>query len=316
MRESSQAPGTLTISIFAVAVLLGGANFVAVSFSNQEMAPFWGAGLRFTLAGLLFIGISLALRLKWPRGRLLLLTGFYGIVTFTISYALMYWALLQVTAGMAAVVLAIVPLLTPLLASLHRLETLNRRAVLGAFIALAGIVWMTVGPEGLTLPLAGLTAILLAALSIGESVILGKKVSNNHPAMTNAVAMAVGAPVLLILSALVGETWIIPTQPEVIWSVVYLVTFGSVGLFVSFLMVVRRWTASATSYAFVLFPVVAMGLEAWLLGVPITGRSLTGAIVVMAGVWFGVFAPAAAGSGESKATDDPDDAVKLQTSME
>ncbi|MDQ1595041.1 MAG: hypothetical protein QOH40_1597, partial [Arthrobacter pascens] len=32
----------LTLAAFSVAVLLGGANFVAVRLSNQELAPFWG----------------------------------------------------------------------------------------------------------------------------------------------------------------------------------------------------------------------------------------------------------------------------------
>ncbi len=290
MDQSTQRPGAFTLATFLVAVVIGGGNFVAVSFSNRELPPFWGAGLRFTLAGTLFVGIALVLRLRWPRGRQLVLTGVYGFFTFTLSYALMYWALLQVTAGMAAVVLAIVPLVTPLLAAIQRLEPLNRRAVFGALIALGGIVWMTIGPGGLTLPLAGLIAMLTASLTIGQSVILSKRVSANHPAMTNAVAMAFGAPLLLVLSALAGESWVVPSQPEVVWSLLYLVTFGSIGLFVAFLLVVRRWTTSATAYAFVLFPVVTMVLEAWLGDVPLTMRGVTGAVAVMAGVWFGAFA--------------------------
>lgn len=35
--------------VFATVVLVGGGNFVAVRFSNRELAPFWGAGLRFAL---------------------------------------------------------------------------------------------------------------------------------------------------------------------------------------------------------------------------------------------------------------------------
>jgi len=125
---------------------------------------------------------------------------------------------------------------------------------------------------------------------VSQSVIIGKRVSADHPAMINAVGMAIGVPVLLAISAVAGESWILPQAPEVVWSVVYLVTVGSVGLFVLFLLVVRRWTASATAYAFVLFPVVAMFLEAWLEDVPLTVRGLAGALIVMTGVWFGVLA--------------------------
>ena len=67
----------------------------------------------------------------------------------------------------------------------------------------------------------------------------------------------------------------------------YLVTLGSVGLFVLLLLVVRRWTASATSYMFVLFPVVTMVLDALLADEKITVNGVVGAILVTTGVWFG-----------------------------
>ena len=273
---------------FVCVVILGGSNFVAVRFSNQELEPFWGAGLRFAIAALAFIAYVLARRLPWPRGRLLWLTAGYGIVTFTLSYALMYWALVEVTAGIAAVVLAMVPLITPFLAAAHRIEPVSGRAVVGAIIALAGVVWMTVGPDGLLLPMAGLAAILIAALSVSEGVVLSKTVAGNHPAMTNAVSMASGSILMLVISALAGETWVIPQQTAARIALVYLVVFGSILLFVLTLLVVRRWTASSMAYAFVLFPVVAIVLEALLGEVPLTTRNVLGAAVVMLGVWFGV----------------------------
>jgi hypothetical protein len=58
-------------------------------------------------------------------------------------------------------------------------------------------------------------------------------------------------------------------------------------LFVLVLLVVRRWTASASSYMFVLFPVVTLALAAWVVSEPITLPAVIGAALVMAGVWFG-----------------------------
>jgi drug/metabolite transporter (DMT)-like permease len=146
---------------------------------------------------------------------------------------------------------------------------------------------MTVGADGLVIPLDGLIAILAASFTIAQSVILGKHVSGNHPVITNAVGMSIGAPLLLVFSLIVGETWVVPSQAETIAAVSYLVLLGSVGLFILTLLVVRRWTASAMSYAFVLFPVVTMLAEAWILDEPLTMRSVIGAIAVMTGVWFG-----------------------------
>jgi drug/metabolite transporter (DMT)-like permease len=92
---------------------------------------------------------------------------------------------------------------------------------------------------------------------VGQSIIIGKRISGNHPAVTNAVGMTVGAT--LLLGSRGGRRAVVgPAEAEALWAVVYLVTLGSVGLFVLVLLVVRRWTASATSYMFVLFPVVTM----------------------------------------------------------
>lgn len=295
-------PGGLALASFGVAVILGGANFLGVRFSNRELDPFWGAGLRFTLAAALFVVIVTVLRLRWPRGRQLGLTMVYGLFTFAASYALMYWALVQVTAGVGTVILAVVPLVTLLLAVAQGHERLTGRAAAGSLLALVGIGWMVVTPSELVLPAGALLAMGAAAVTIGQSVILGKKVSGNHPAMTNAVGMLTGAAGLLVLSALAGERWIFPQQPEVILAVGYLVTLGSAGLFVLTLLVVRRWTASATSYMFVLFPFVTMALGAWLADEPVTVNAVVGAVVVVAGVWFGALSPRARAAASSGAT--------------
>ena len=92
-----------SLTAFTGAVILGGANFLAVRFSNQGLDPFWGAALRFSIAGALFVGIAVALRLRWPRGRQLFDTILFGLLSIALFYALMYWALVRVTAGMATV---------------------------------------------------------------------------------------------------------------------------------------------------------------------------------------------------------------------
>lgn len=300
-----RSPGGLTLVAFAAAVTLGGANFLAVRFSNQELAPTWGAALRFSAAAVLFVVIASTLRLPWPRGRVLMVNIVYGLLSTAVFYALMYWALVRVTAGVATVVLAVVPLVTLLLAAAQGTERLRARAVMGSLLAFAGIGWMAVGPTDVMLPISALLAMLGAALAVSQSVILGKKLSANHPATTNAVGISSGAMALLTMSALSGDRWNLPVETEVIWSVLYLVTLGSVGLFVLILLVVRHWTASATSYMFVLFPIVTMLLGAWLADEVITLHGMVGAALVMAGVWFGALSPAARRPGASTTVERP-----------
>ncbi len=293
MSTDEAAPSAPVLIAFLVASTIGGANFLAVRLSNRELPPFWGATLRFGLAALLFTLISLALRLRWPRGRELALNAAYGALAFALAYALFYWALVRVTAGVAAVIFASAPLATLLLATAQGLERLRPRGVAGALLAVAGIASMSLAPGELVLPLGALLAMLAATLSAAQAIILGKRLSGNHPAMTNAVGMSVGAALLLACSALAGESWTIPQATETRFALTYLVVFGSIGLFVLILLVSRQWTASASSYMTVLFPVVAIGLGAFIADEPITAAAVAGAVLVVLGVWIGALSPAA-----------------------
>ena len=291
MAASAGRPDPIALALFAACVLLGSGNFLAVRFSNLELPPLWGAGLRFALATGAFLTIALLSRRPWPRGLLLRRTVLFGSLNFGLFFALMYWALLQVTAGVATIVTATVPLLTLLLAVAQRLERFRPRALIGAVAALVGIGWMAFAPTDMALSAPALLALFAAALTVGQSIILGKHVSGNHPAITNTVAMASGALLLLIASRAVGESWALPTLPEARWALLYLVLFGSVGLFALTLLLIRRWAPSAASYAFVVIPLTTLLLEALVAGVPVTAAALVGAGFVVAGVWFGALAP-------------------------
>lgn len=285
--RSSVAPWLL----FAGCVLLASGNFIAVRFSNLELPPMWGAGLRFAMAAAVFAVVALVLRLPRPRGSALGLTLLFGVLNFGLFFAFGYWSLLHVTAGTATIVAAAVPLMTLLLASAQGQETLGSRALVGSLLALCGVGWlMATSAELAVTPLALLT-LLLGSVCLAESIVLAKRLSGHHPAVLNAIGMSVGAAFLLLLSLALGERWVWPATPEARWALLYLTSFGAVGLFALTLLLVRRWRASATGYMMVVVPFTTLLLEALLLGVPIRVEALVGALLVIAGVWFGALAP-------------------------
>src|SRR5258708_12777201 len=83
-------PSTTVLLVFLLVVIVGGSNFVAVRFSNRELPPFFGAGIRFVGASLLLLALSRAMRLRLPRGRALLAALAFGPFPFGISYPLPY----------------------------------------------------------------------------------------------------------------------------------------------------------------------------------------------------------------------------------
>jgi drug/metabolite transporter (DMT)-like permease len=117
-------------------------------------------------------------------------------------------------------------------------------------------------------------------------VVVSKLAGRQHPVAMNFVAMSIGALVLLIVAAAAGERLVLPDEGETQLALVYLVA-ATVGLFLLVLAVVQRWTASATSYVFVLMPVVAIAVGALIADEKITPTTVLGGAIVCVGVLVG-----------------------------
>ena len=284
--ETSRVDG-LTLVAFLAVVILGGSNAVAVRFSNFELPPFWGATIRFGLAGIIFWAIVLIRRIKIPRGGALKGALIYGSLTIGVSYAFLYWALVFVPASLAIVFLTLGPLLTFLFAWAHGQESFRWRGLLGALIAFGGIMIGLGAEVGSSLTLLPLLA-LIAGVAVGsEGTVLYKSYPKSDPMVVNAIALSIGAVILLLLSLFFGETWSLPVTQATWLAFGYLVIGGSVLMFYSFLYVLQRWTASATSYSLLLIPIATIVIANWLLDEQVSFRFLFGSAIVLIGVWFG-----------------------------
>ena len=287
---ADRVPDRRILAAFAGVVLLAGSNIVAVRFSNRELEPFWGAAIRFLGAATILWVLVLFGRYQVPRGRRLFGPTIYGLLSFLVAYAFFYWGAQEVPAGLGGTIMAAVPLLTVMLAAAHRLEPLRLRAVIGAVVAFAGIAVMSSGALAGDVQLASVLAVVVAATAASESGIVLKLLPTAHPVVTNAIGMSVGAVSLLVLSLLTGEAPAWPRSPSVTAAVVYL-ALASPFLFMLVVYVIRRWTATAASYQFVLFPIVSVIGGALLLAEPITASLLLGAPLVLLGVYLGALSP-------------------------
>lgn len=115
--QINPAPDVVTLGAFALLAVLSGFNAVAVRFSNFELPPFWGAGFRVGVAAVIFMALVLLLKAKLPSGRALAGAALFGLLAVGLSVALVYWALVTVTAGLAGVMASLTPLATILLAA-------------------------------------------------------------------------------------------------------------------------------------------------------------------------------------------------------
>lgn len=288
-RVGTAAPDRLTLAAAALVVMLGGGNAIGIRFVVRELAPFWAGAIRFGLAAALFLLYVAVRRIPLPRGRALTGVVLYGVLAFGGAFALGFWGLVRVEAGLAMVILSLVPLMTLFLAAAHGLERFSWRGLAGALAAVIGFLVMFGLDEGTgdSVSVAGVLAIGAAALAISEAGVIVKSFPKVNPAVENGLAMAIGTVVLLALSLLFGETWVMPAEPETTVAFVYLIVAGSLVVFALFLFILSRWTASAASYQFVLTPFITFPAAAWLLGERLSLPMLLGALVVVAGVYVG-----------------------------
>jgi drug/metabolite transporter (DMT)-like permease len=299
------------VASFVGATVIGGMNFVGVKFTIAELDPFWGAAIRFGLAAFLLAWYAVLTKVPFPRGRALGGSIVFGLLGIGGAYAFAYYSLLGIPAGLLSVFVATAPLMTLLLARLHGLETLRPTSVVGALIVVAGVAILLAEQIAGQVSVRHLAAGLLMPLAIAESSVLLKKFPRVHPVALNTVGMGFGTGLLLLGAIILGERFAAPIQPRTIAAVLYLVVLGSIGLFTLFLFVIRRWSASATSYQTVLMPVVAVGLAAVLAGESVGWNFLAGGVVVLLGVYVAalrnrpVAAPAAPTPSSNSATESP-----------
>jgi drug/metabolite transporter (DMT)-like permease len=283
----------VTLGAFVLGAVLAGGNGIGIRFSNRELDPLWGAGLRFALAAALFAVVMVAMRLALPRGRALAGVVVFGLLQFGATYALAYYALVELRAGFGQILLALVPLMTLLLATAQGQERLRLAALGGAIVALAGVAVMSSAPLRDSLPVLSVLAGLGSALCFAEAAVLVRRFPPVHLVTMNAVGMTVGAAALLAASLLAGEERALPDRGATWSAVAYLATLGTMGVFVLYITVIRRWGASRAAYSFVLIPVVTVVLSAWLDDEPIGWSLVLGGLLVLVGVYVGALrAPA------------------------
>src|SRR2546428_9191975 len=272
-----------TLAAFGAMVVIGGMNFVAVRLSDRGLAPFFGAGLRFVLAAVLLYSVVAFGRIPLATRHQLKGTLLFGLLGFCVSYAFAYLALITLSSGVAAVVMGSVPLITLFLAVAHRVERFRGRGLIGAVIAIAGIVILVGVPSEAHIEIGALLLMLGAAVSAAESGVVLKKYPTGHQLATNAVAMGFGGVLLLAMSLIFGEHWVLPSALATWASLIYLVVVGSIALFWLFLYTIKRWAASRVSYVFVLTPIVASLAGAALAGDAVTPAMVAGGVIVLAG---------------------------------
>ena len=288
---------------FAAVYILWGSTYLAIRFAVESFPPFVMAGTRHLTAGLLLFawlrakGVELPERRHWKSAAIigaLLLLGGNGFVS---------WAEQRVPSGLAALIIASVPIWMAVLQGVERRRRPPAALVGGLLLGLGGLV-LLVAPGrfggGEHVDALGAAALLFAALSWTVGSLYSRKAAlPRSTSLAVAMEMIAGGLILWIVGLLLGEGGRIHAAQislRAVLSLGYLVIFGSLIGFSAYIWLLKVTTpARVTTYAYV-NPVVAV-----LLGWAFAGEALTVRIGIATAAIVGAVFLIIRSGGETKA---------------
>lgn len=277
------------IAVFSSLALIWGTTWAVIRVGLHSTPPLTGAALRFTLAALvLFVVARLrGVRLGAPGAerRLWVLS---GILTFAVSYGVVYWAEQKVPSALAAVLFATFPLWAAVLGHFFLPgERLTLRSTAGVLLGFLGIlVIFSADLEATTPGLTGAALIfLISPFSAACGNLLIKKWGHGVPALSLAAGpMLVGAFLLGVGAALFEDPTTATWDTRGIGAILYLALVGSALAFTLYYWLLSRWPTLRVAMLTYVSPLVALTIGVLIFNEALTGRMVVGSGLVLGGV--------------------------------
>lgn len=161
---------TVWLKLWGVSLLWGG-NYVASAYMLRDFSPIFLSFARLVVMSLFLLSVAIVNKsMRWPNKRewgLLLMAGITGTLINQLFY---FTGLRESTAGNAALIIALSPIATTLLSRMFLKESITKQKLIGAIVALLGVVCIVLY-SGKQLGISHGDVYLLAAM-IGLSVSL------------------------------------------------------------------------------------------------------------------------------------------------
>jgi drug/metabolite transporter (DMT)-like permease len=187
-----------------------------------------------------------------------------GILNFSATYVLVYFAELYIVSGLVAVGYSAMPLVNMALARMFFGTPLSRRVGLGGVCGIAGIAlifWPEFERLTTSEPLligAVLTAAAVLFSSLGNMIVARNHSHGVGGSAALALAMAYGALVTWIFVIARGDPIVITWTPAFVVSLIYLAIFGSVLAFGAYFALLAGIGPARSAYVGVMSTVVAL----------------------------------------------------------
>lgn len=274
---------------FFIISTVWGSTWLAIKIGVTFIPPFLAAGIRFVIAAMVLYAI---IRIRGlhiattPDAKKLYFV--MGLLTFFISFALVYWGEQHIPSALGSILFASFPFWVALFAHVllpgERIDMFKGAGIVMGFLGIVLIFWGDFD-VGRPLALLGMIAMVLSTILQAYVLIVVKKLGHAiSPIVMNFAGMTMGAAGLLLLSALT-EQWVgVPWNVPALLSILYLALMGSVLTFVTYYWLLKRVQAVYLSLTTFINPIVAVILGAMVLGESLGASMAAGAAMVLAGI--------------------------------
>lgn len=277
------------ISLFVLLAIVWGSAFAAIEIGLASVPPILFAALRLDVAALAFAAAVVALGTAWrPRTREdLALIAVGGVLMIGGHYGLLFLGQSYVSSGVSAVVMSLIPILTPPLAiAVLPRERIRAPAAVGLLLGLAGVAVIAVPGGSLGGQVIGVALLFASALSFSVGSVLAERIRGTLPIVSvQAWSMAVGALALHALSAGLPRESIasVSVTPAAVAALAYLSLVATAGGFFAYFLLLERIGATELSLVNYAVPVVA-ALAGWaVLGESLTLATVAGFALILLG---------------------------------
>lgn len=278
----------IVLIAYLAVCLFWGSTYLAIKIGVEHLPPFLMAGSRFIIAGSIMLLYAKFKKLKFPKGLkayvpfalvgCFMLTGGNGLVTIAEK---------TVASGIASLFVAMVPIYIAILEIVILKTTrLSLQGFIGLFIGFIG-VYMLVNPfEGSALiTVSGSMMLLMAGLLWSIGSVFSKKLDTGVHIIPSIGIQMVSGGILLIILAVFSRERIGTVNVEGLLALLYLIIFGSIIGYSSYIFVLSKWPASkAGTYAYV-NPVVAIFLGYMILSETINTVMVFSSLLILLSVY-------------------------------
>jgi drug/metabolite transporter (DMT)-like permease len=255
---------SMTVALaYIILCVVWGVTYLAIKVGLEGFDPYFMGGVRFLLAGILFIPVFFRKSVTLPKD---LKTWFWvilpGLFMLTGANGLVTYAEVFVDSGLAALTVSTGPAWAAIIGGFFfsKSEKFDRWSMFGVALAMLGIY--VLHHDRLNLEHAewpGVIALIVAPILWTTGSLLQKKhVKQFDMLAVSALQFFAGSIAFFIISALRGESWQIETTPRVLGWVVFLIVIGTNLTYTAYAFVLKKMPASrAVTYAYI-NPVIAL----------------------------------------------------------